>query len=86
MLTFHVKGFDTLYAASSYMAYPAFPMPYPMAAGESMTALGLIPVELDIEALYEDHDRRRKKNGSEKTVSSHVHSVSGLIPASYTSR
>jgi len=39
--------------------------------------VGLIPVELDIEGIYEDHDRRRKKNaGNEKAVSSHVHSVS----------
>lgn len=35
--------------------------------------MGLIPVELDINSLYEDHDRRRRKNGgSEKSVSSHV--------------
>jgi len=50
------------------MTYPAFPMQYPA------SAMGLIPVELDIEGLYEDHDRRRRKNGNEKTVSSHVHS------------
>jgi AP-1-like factor len=37
--------------------------------------MGLIPVELDIEGLYEDHDRRRRKNGNEKIVASHVHSV-----------
>jgi len=54
------------------MGYAAFPMQYP-ANGVPM---GMIPVELDIEGLYEDHDRRRRKNGSEKTVSSHVHSVS----------
>jgi AP-1-like factor len=57
------------------MPYPAFPMQYGM-AGDGITPMGLIPVELDIEGLYEDHDRRRRKNGSEKTVSSHVHSVS----------
>ncbi len=56
------------------MAYPTFPMQYPM-AGEGIAPMGLIPVELDIEGLYEDHDRRRRKNGNEKTVSSHVHSV-----------
>lgn len=56
------------------MAYPTFPMQYPM-NGEGMAPMGLIPVELDIEGLYEDHDRRRRKNGNEKTVSSHVHSV-----------
>ena len=45
------------------MQYPPAPM-------------GLIPVELDIEGLYEDHDRRRRKNtGNEKVVASHVHSV-----------
>lgn len=59
------------------MAYPAFPMQYPM-NGEGMAPMGLIPVELDIEGIYEDHDRRRRKNGAEKTVSSHVHSVCTL--------
>ena len=37
--------------------------------------MGLIPVELDIAGLYEDHDRRRRKNGNGKAVASHVHSV-----------
>jgi hypothetical protein len=46
--------------------------------GESIAPMGLIPVELDIEGLYEDHDRRRRKNGNEKVVSSHVHSVNTL--------
>jgi len=68
------NSFDNLYGSNSFMAYPAFPMQFPM-AGEGMTPMGLIPVELDIEGLYEDHDRRRRKNGTEKTVSSHVHSV-----------
>lgn len=56
------------------MAYPTFPMQYPTHS-EGMAPMGLIPVELDIEGLYEDHDRRRRKNGSEKVVASHVHSV-----------
>jgi hypothetical protein len=57
------------------MNYPAYPMQYPM-NGEGLAPMGLIPVELDIEGLYEEHDRRRRKNsGNEKTVSSHVHSV-----------
>jgi len=56
------------------MAYPAFPMQYPV-NGEGVAPVGLIPVELEIEGLYEDYDRRRKKNGNEKIVSSHVHSV-----------
>ena len=56
------------------MAYPAFPMQYPT-NGEYPAPMGLIPVELDIEGLYEDHDRRRRKNGNEKIVASHVHSV-----------
>jgi hypothetical protein len=58
-----------MYAGNSYMTYPTFPMQYPA------TPIGLIPVELDIEGLYEDHDRRRRKNGNEKIVASHVHSV-----------
>jgi hypothetical protein len=62
------------------MNYPAFPMQYPM-SGDGMAPLGLIPVELDIEGLYEDHDRRRRKGGSDKVVSSHVHSVCRPINA-----
>lgn len=52
------------------MPYASYPMQYPPAH------MGLIPVELDIEGIYEDHDRRRRKNsGNEKVVASHVHSV-----------
>ena len=69
------QGFDNLYGANGFMNYPAFPMQYPM-SGDGMAPLGLIPVELDIEGLYEDHDRRRRKGSSDKVVSSHVHSVS----------
>lgn len=56
------------------MTYPSYPMQYPI-NGENIAPVGLIPVELEIEGLYEDYDRRRKKNGNEKIVSSHVHSV-----------
>jgi len=73
------NAFDSFYGTNSYMAYPAFPMQYPI-HGEGLAPAGLIPVELDIEGLYEDHDRRRKKSGgSEKSVSSHVHSVCRLV-------
>lgn len=68
-----------MYGANGYMAYPAFQMPYPTHS-EGLAPMGLIPVELDIEGIYEDHDRRRRKNGSEKVVASHVHSVRGLRP------
>jgi hypothetical protein len=68
------QGYDNLYGANGFMNYPAFPMQYPM-SGDGMAPLGLIPVELDIEGLYEDHDRRRRKGSSDKVVSSHVHSV-----------
>lgn len=69
-----LNGYDNLYGANGYMQYPTFPMQYPM-SGDGMAPLGLIPVELDIEGLYEDHDRRRRKgSSSDKTVSSHVHS------------
>lgn len=67
------QGFDNMYA-NGYMNYPAYPMQYPI-SNDGMAPLGLIPVELDIEGLYEDHDRRRRKGGSDKVVSSHVHSV-----------
>jgi len=63
------NGYDTTYPGNSYMAYPSFPVQYAPAP------IGMIPVELDIEGLYEDHDRRRRKNaGNEKVVASHVHS------------
>lgn len=69
------QGFDNLYGSQNFMPYPTYPMQYPMNS-EGLAPMGLIPVELDIEGLYEDHDRRRRKNsGNEKTVSSHVHSV-----------
>ncbi|KAF4637627.1 hypothetical protein G7Y89_g450 [Cudoniella acicularis] len=58
-----------IYGGNGYMAYPPFPMQY-----TTEPPVGLIPVELEIEGLYEDYDRRRRKNGSEKIVSSHVHS------------
>jgi len=67
------NAYDNLYGASGFMPYPSFPMQYSI-NGESIAPMGLIPVELDIEGLYEDHDRRRRKNGNEKIVSSHVHS------------
>jgi hypothetical protein len=69
-----LKGFENIYGGSGFMAYPTFPMQYPT-NGDYPAPMGLIPVELDIEGLYEDHDRRRRKNGNEKIVASHVHSV-----------
>jgi AP-1-like factor len=65
-------GFENIYNAG-YMAYPTFPYQYPSTDG--LTPIGMIPVELDIEGIYEDHDRRRRKSGgSDKVVASHVHS------------
>lgn len=65
-----MKGAESSYGGPGYMAYP-FPVQY----GEGAAPFGLIPVELKIESLYDDYDRRRRKDGGEKTVSSHVHSV-----------
>ncbi|PBP20563.1 putative AP-1-like transcription factor [Diplocarpon rosae] len=67
------NGCQSLYNATGYMAYPAFPMQHPLSGG-GMARIGLIPVELNIEGLYEDHNRRRRKNGTDTNVSSHVHS------------
>ncbi|TVY49758.1 hypothetical protein LOCC1_G000634 [Lachnellula occidentalis] len=69
-------NFDNIYSGNGYIEYPAFPVQYPV-HGEGIAPAGLIPVELEIEGLYEDYDRRRKKNGNEKIVSGHVHSVGG---------
>ncbi|KAH8811707.1 putative AP-1-like transcription factor [Xylogone sp. PMI_703] len=67
-------GFDgVVFPGNAYLPYPAFPIHYPITS-ESLAQMGMIPVELDIKGLYEDHDRRRKRNGEEKIVSSHVHS------------
>jgi len=67
------NGFDNIYGGNGFMTYPSFPMQYPT-NGDYAAPMGLIPVELDITGLYEDHDRRRRKNGNEKAVASHVHS------------
>ncbi|KAL3422491.1 bZIP transcription factor [Phlyctema vagabunda] len=71
----NTQSYDQMYgnAYTQYPQYPAFPYQYPM---EDLVPARLIPVELDIEGLYEDHDRRRKRqlNGNEKPVSPHVHS------------
>jgi AP-1-like factor len=66
-----------MYGGAGYLPYPP-PPPYQMQYppnGEYPTPMTVIPVEVGIEGLYEDHDRRRRKNGSEKVVASHVHSV-----------
>ncbi|APA16100.1 hypothetical protein sscle_16g108700 [Sclerotinia sclerotiorum 1980 UF-70] len=63
-------GHDHVYGAHTFMTYPSFPIQYQ----PNGVPMGLIPVELDIEGIYEDHDRRRRKNGNEKVVSPHVHS------------
>lgn len=55
------------------MAYPEFPMQYPVNP-EGIAPIAHIPVELNIEGIYEDHDCRRK-NGSDKVVTSQMHSV-----------
>ncbi|KAH6682607.1 putative AP-1-like transcription factor [Halenospora varia] len=65
------NGFDGMYGGNNFMTYPGYPMQY---TADGITPVGLIPVELEIEGLYEDYDRRRRKNGNEKIVSSHVHS------------
>jgi hypothetical protein len=49
---------------------------YPVQDPVTASAMGLIPVELDIDGLYETQDRRRKKSSAEKVVPPHVHSVS----------
>ncbi|RDW82015.1 hypothetical protein BP6252_03127 [Coleophoma cylindrospora] len=71
----NTQHFESVYANgfASYSQYSPFPYQFP---AEGYAPPGLIPVELDIEGLYEDHDRRRRKNpnGTEKVVASHVHS------------
>ncbi|TGO60618.1 hypothetical protein BCON_0034g00540 [Botryotinia convoluta] len=66
----HVYGNDHVYGGNTYMTYPSFPIQYQ----PNGVPMGLIPVELDIEGIYEDHDRRRRKGGNDKVVASHVHS------------
>ncbi|KAI9643894.1 hypothetical protein NHQ30_007245 [Ciborinia camelliae] len=63
-------GNDHVYGGNTFMTYPPFPMQY-QANG---VPVGLIPVELDIEGIYDDHDRRRRKSGNDKAAASHVHS------------
>jgi len=67
-----LNGYENPYARNQFMPYPEFQMQYPTSG--DYQPMGLIPVELDIAGLYEDHDRRRRKNGNGKAVASHVHS------------
>jgi AP-1-like transcription factor len=48
---------------------------YPVQDPVTAASMGLIPVELDIDGLYETQDRRRKKSTGDKAVPPHVHSV-----------
>ncbi|KAG9243906.1 putative AP-1-like transcription factor [Calycina marina] len=69
------NGYDISYSATGYLPYSPYPLQYAPAP------ITMIPVELDIESIYEGHDRRRRKNaGSEKAVAPHVHSVSISTP------
>jgi hypothetical protein len=54
----------------------SYPVQDPVtAAAMGLIPVEMIPVELDIESLYETQDRRRKKSGNGKDVPPHVHSV-----------
>jgi hypothetical protein len=53
----------------------AFPIQYPTGGGSYPVPTTLIPVELDIEGLYEDYDGRRSQGGSGDGVVSNVGSV-----------
>jgi len=68
----NTQSFDNVYG-NQYIPYSTFPYQYQT---EGLAPVGLIPVELDIDGLYEDHDRRRRRNvnGNEKVVASHIHS------------
>jgi hypothetical protein len=48
---------------------------YPVRDPESAAAMGLIPVELDIESLYEVQDRKRRKSANKKPHASQALSV-----------
>jgi len=67
--SYDAQGYENAYGGNGFMAYQ---LGYPT-HHEGSAPVGLIPVELEIEGLYEDYDRRRRKNGSKKNVSSHVH-------------
>jgi hypothetical protein len=46
----------------------------------SVAAMGVIPVELNVESLYEDLDRRRRKSGNEKIVAPQLQVGNGYTP------
>lgn len=65
---------NSTYTTGNFVQYSSYSLPYPVHSEEHAPA-GLIPVELDVDGLYEDYDRRKKNGGDKTIVSSHVHSV-----------
>lgn len=68
------QGYENIYreGTDEFMKYS-----YPVLVQDpvSAAAIGMIPVELDIEGCYETQDRQQKKNENERVVPLHVLSV-----------
>lgn len=67
-----------MYSNNAYFGMPQFPYIYQDSEFVS-GPIEPIPLEVNIDGLYDETDRRRRKNPKDKNVSSQVHSVSQEI-------
>jgi len=68
-----MQHYDQVYPNNAYYGMPQFPYVY-QDTEYLPGAIEPIPLEVNIESLYDETDRRRKKNPKDKNVSSQVHS------------
>jgi hypothetical protein len=72
------QSFENGYQNPSFLPFVDYTYAYAQSQDFLSPPLGAIPIQLDIEGLYGDYDRRRKGDAQNqnKNISSHVHSVS----------
>jgi len=68
-----MQRYDQLYSSSGYYGVPQFPYVY-HEAEYLQGSIEAVPLEFNIDGLYDETDRRRRRNPKDKNVSSQVHS------------
>jgi len=68
-----IQHYDQVYPNNAYFGMQQFPYVY-HDAEYLQGPIEAIPLEVNIEGLYDETDRRRKRNPKDKNVSSQVHS------------